>query len=65
MMQVSIRSVTYSGADAKDKKLFAFLSTDMRTKVIKCHVFKTKAGVRAVRHAHAVSAPRRRRKWWM
>ena len=45
LMQVSIRSVTYSGADSKDKKLFAFVSTDMRTKAIKCHIFKTKAGV--------------------
>ena len=45
LMQVSIRAVSYSGADAKDKKLFAFVSNDIKTKAMVCHIFKTKSGV--------------------
>ena len=45
LMQVPIRHVSYTGADAKEKKLFAYISNDVLTKTMMCHLFKAKAGV--------------------
>ena len=45
LMQVPIRQISYTGADIKDKKLFAFISNDVQTKSMLCHIFKTKSGV--------------------
>lgn len=44
-MQVPIRQISYTGADIKDKKMFAFVSNDQQTQAMFCHIFKTKAGV--------------------
>ena len=39
-MQVPIRQVSYTGADTKDKKLFAFVSNNNQTNQMFCHCFK-------------------------
>ena len=40
-LRVAIKLISYSGADVKDKKIFAFVSNDPTTKAMLCHLFKS------------------------
>jgi hypothetical protein len=46
LQSVMIRSISYTGVDINNKKIFVFIANDLKKQLLMCHVYESKKAVR-------------------